>query len=280
MKEKKFVPLQTTQFILTFIATVIPFVLLSFALVSSRLDARSDTSEKISITLASIEETPTEPLDEEQLHPLMQPREDVLPTTNTKIGYDASILKALKRMNLVLDHFDTWIEEHPGTALKHVRYMPVPMQRNVASTALFIRSSNKKIDEKTAWREAAALVHYSAKYGVPSELTTAVAHAESTFNPDAISPKGAAGVMQVMWRIHNGLLQSHGIKPTPGPNPLADPENAIAAGCLLLSRYIKAYGSVQTAMTRYYGGNSAAYQRKVNNNIARIMNHRAQVQDI
>jgi hypothetical protein len=196
-----------------------------------------------------------------------------------KIGYDSSVVKVIKDMNLVLDHFDLWIAEHPGSALKHLKYMPEPMQEDVASIALFIRKSNFKIDAKTAWREAAALVHYSAKYGVPSALTTAVAQAESTFNPDAVSSKGASGVMQVMWKIHNGLLQSNGIYATPGKNPLADPEHAIAAGCLLLSRYIRAYGSVQKAMDRYSGMSSTAYQRKINVNISRLMSHRSKLFD-
>jgi soluble lytic murein transglycosylase-like protein len=153
------------------------------------------------------------------------------------------------------------------------------MQKDVASIALFIRKSNCKIDAKTAWREAAALVHYSAKYGVPVALTTAVAQAESTFNPNAVSSKGASGVMQVMWKIHNGLLRSNGIQATPGVNPLADPEHAIAAGCLLLSRYIRVYGSVHKAMDRYYGGPSAGYQRKINGNIAKLMRHQSKLFD-
>jgi soluble lytic murein transglycosylase-like protein len=163
--------------------------------------------------------------------------------------------------------------------IKHIKYMPVTMQKDVANIAVFIRKSNYRIDEKTAWREAAAFVHYSAKYGVPSALTAAVAQTESTFNPNAVSPKGAAGVMQVMWRVHNGLLQSHGIQATPGTNPLADPEHAIAAGCLLLSRYIRASGSVRKAMDRYYGASSVSYYKRINVNIAKLMTHKAKLFD-
>jgi soluble lytic murein transglycosylase-like protein len=196
---------------------------------------------------------------------------------NAQIGYDVSILMAVREMGLVLDHFTSWIDQHPDTALTRVRFMSAAMQHNVATTALFIRKSNPRIDAKTAWREAAAFVHFSAKYGVPSALATAVAKTESTFDPDAVSPKGASGVMQVMWTIHQGLLRSHGIHATSKQNPLSDPERAIAAGCLLLSRYIRAYGSVQIAMRKYCGGNFLSYQRKVNGNIASVMNHRAQL---
>ncbi|MDR3330998.1 MAG: lytic transglycosylase domain-containing protein [Synergistaceae bacterium] len=192
------------------------------------------------------------------------------------IGYDISVIRAMEEMGLAAGHFDAWIDEHPSTALVHVKYMPVNAQRYVASTASFIRKSNPRIDAKTAWREAAALVHYSAKYAVPYALTTAVAQVESTFDPNAVSPKGASGVMQVMWRLHKHLLSANGIMPTPGANPLSDPEQAIAAGCLLISRYIRAYGSVQDALEKYYGTSSVTYQRKVNRNIASIMNHHSE----
>jgi hypothetical protein len=194
---------------------------------------------------------------------------------HARIGYDISVLRAVRKMGLVLDHFDMWIDEHPGSSLARVRFMPSSMQRNVASTALFIRKTNPKIDAKTAWREAAAFVHYSAKYGVPSALSTAVGKAESTFNPDAVSSKGASGVMQVMWKIHKRLLNSNGIHASSSENPLSDPEKAIAAGCLLLSRYLRAYGSLQQAMNRYSGGASSDYMSTVNRNIASIMNHHA-----
>lgn len=192
----------------------------------------------------------------------------------TNFSYDIAVFQALRKMNLSADHIDVWIAEHPQSALLHLRCMKSAMQRDVASTALFIRSCNPNIDEKTAWREAAAIVHYSDKYGVPSTLTTAIAYAESTFNPAAVSPKGAEGVMQVMWRIHNGLLESNGIT---GRDSLADPEKGIAAGCLLMSRYIRAYGTIQDAMTRYYGKYSARYQNRITRYMANIETHHANV---
>jgi hypothetical protein len=194
-----------------------------------------------------------------------------------KVGYDLSVRRALRDMGLTVDRLDLWIKNLPGTALSHVRYMPMTMQQYVASTAIFIRKSNPRIDEKTAWREAAALVHYSSKYGVPYPLTIAVAQIESTFDPNAVSSKGASGVMQVMWDLHQQLLRANGIRPTPGSNPLADPEHAIAAGCLLISRYLKACGSVQSALERYYGASSVSYQRKVNRNMASVMNHHSEL---
>jgi hypothetical protein len=247
-----------------FFATIMPFLVLPFLILSEFISVSDDKPLYVRFT------------DDDPVLSRYAPNR--LPL-GAEIGYSRYVVSAMKEMGLVLDHFDVWTAEHEGSAIKHIKYMPDTMQKDVASIALFIRKSNFRIDAKTAWREAAALVHYSAKYGVPSALTTAVAQAESTFNPNAMSSKGAAGVMQVMWRVHNGLLQSNGIHATPGANPLADPEHAIAAGCLLLSRYIRASGSVQKAMDRYYGGSSISYYRRINVNIAKLMTHKAKLFD-
>jgi hypothetical protein len=256
---------------LCFVLATLPFIILPFALVSNGLASvkKGDTGYAAFVRL-DVASSGGHSL-------LARPAAETAAPPHTQIGYDVSVLRAIREMGLVLDHFDVWIEEHPGSSLARIRFMPPAMQRNVASTALFIRKTNPRIDAKTAWREATAFVHYSAKYGVPSALSTAVAKAESTFNPDAISPKGASGVMQVMWKIHKGLLNSNGIYAASGANPLSDPEKAIAAGCLLLSRYLRAYGSLQMAMNRYSGGGSTSYLRKVNRNMASIMNHEAEL---
>lgn len=195
----------------------------------------------------------------------------------TSVGYTMQVLLSMKEMGITPVDVEAYIAEHPGTALRRLKYMPDAMQKNVASTAAFIRKSNARIDVKTAWREASALVHYSVKYGVPTVLATAVAHTESTFDPNALSKKGASGVMQVMWRLHNDLLTAHGITGSGGTNPLADPEQSIAAGCLLLSRYLRAYGSVAGAMERYYGKGSTTYKNKIVRGIARILDHHGEL---
>jgi hypothetical protein len=261
---KNFTDGLTAKTILIFALMALPFIILPFMIVSNsqRTDARINAPQII-------------PANAFTITAFLPPSEIIFP--HAHIGYDRSVLRAVREMGLVLDHLNMWIDQYPDTALSHVIFMPVAMQQNVASIALFIRKTNARIDEKTAWREAAAFVHYSAKYGVPVALTTAVAKAESTFDPDAQSPKGASGVMQVMWKIHQGLLNSNGIHASSSSNPLSDPEKAIAAGSLLLSRYLRAYGSLQAAMNRYSGGASSSYLHKVNRNIASIMNHHAEL---
>ncbi len=186
-------------------------------------------------------------------------------------GLDSSVLSALDRMGLTREHIDKWVASHPNSTLKELGKMSPGRQRKVANIATFIRSINKKIVPMIAWREASALVHYSAKYNVPTDLSVGIAKTESLFNPSAVSNRGAMGVMQVMWKVHHGMLSARGIATT--RDHMFDPERGVEAGVLLLSRYINAYGTVQKALNRYYGGISVSYLKKVNNNMAMLQRH-------
>lgn len=186
-------------------------------------------------------------------------------------AYDASINTALGKMNLSKETLQKWIDQHPKSALKEIEKMPPARQAKVANIATFIRSVNGRIDHKTIWREAAAIVHLCAKYNISTELAVGVAKAESTFDPTLISKSGARGVMQVMWKYHGGMLQAKGIAAS--AEQLSDPERGIEAGVLLLSRYVEAYGSIQNALSRYYGKVSTTYVKKIDRNVAMLEQH-------
>ncbi|MDO5115173.1 MAG: transglycosylase SLT domain-containing protein [Synergistaceae bacterium] len=185
--------------------------------------------------------------------------------------YDSSVYNALRHQGLTEDHISIWRQEHPLSTLNRLETLPSAKQREVANAAAFIRKVNSGISHKTAWREACALIFYSVKYKVPSDLVIGIAKAESRFNPSAQSKAGALGVMQVMWKVHNGMLRAKGIAPT--RDHMFDPERGVEAGVLILSRYIAAYGTVQKALNRYYGGISKSYLKKVNNNVAMLQKH-------
>lgn len=86
----------------------------------------------------------------------------------------------------------------------------------------------------------------STRYGLPDGLLSAVAKAESNFNPNATSSAGALGMMQIM----PGTAKSLGV------NPL-DPAQAIDGAARMLSSGIKHFGSVQLALAAYNAGSSA-----------------------
>ena len=54
----------------------------------------------------------------------------------------------------------------------------------------------------------------SREFGVDSSLVKAVIHAESGYNPSAVSPKGAQGLMQLMPKTAQGLKVADCLNPS------------------------------------------------------------------
>ncbi len=85
-------------------------------------------------------------------------------------------------------------------------------------------------------------------YGVDESLIRAVIHAESSFNPKAVSGKGARGLMQLM----PATLQQYGVQ-----NPYTAGDN-INAGVKHLSELIAQYsGNERLACAAYHAGSGA-----------------------
>lgn len=181
--------------------------------------------------------------------------------------YTKELLTALDSSGATPDQLKTWIGATPGSALRHLPGWEPEKQTKTGLLAAYIMSENRHLGLQTAWREAAAFVHYGAKYDVPLDLLVAVANTESHFKPSARSGYGACGVMQVVWRIHASLMQANGILTQ---EDLYDPEKGIAAGTLLLSRYLRAYGTTQRALGRYYGGSPSVYMSRINKKLDRL----------
>lgn len=87
--------------------------------------------------------------------------------------------------------------------------------------------------------------YYSQKKGVPAPLVRSVIQAESEYNPEAISPKGAMGLMQLMPETAMGL----GVE-----NPF-NPEENIKGGVTLLKSLLDNYkGNYKLALAAYNAG--------------------------
>jgi soluble lytic murein transglycosylase-like protein len=87
----------------------------------------------------------------------------------------------------------------------------------------------------------------ASRAGLPSNLVESVAKVESAFNPKAVSPKGAIGVMQLMPETARAM----GVDPN-------DPLQNIDAGTKLLRELLIKYdGDVVKALAAYNAGPGA-----------------------
>ncbi len=96
----------------------------------------------------------------------------------------------------------------------------------------------------------------SATYGVPESIILGVAKTESSFRPDAVSPTGVKGLMQVTQKTYDAL----GFR-----GDRADPRNSINAGSKLLSELFAKYGNWNDALADYNGGPQAVIGLRTGN---------------
>ncbi|HEV7964306.1 MAG TPA: transglycosylase SLT domain-containing protein [Actinoplanes sp.] len=89
----------------------------------------------------------------------------------------------------------------------------------------------------------------ASRYGLPPALLAAVAKVESGYNPRAVSPAGAQGLMQIMPDTARGL----------GVNPF-DPSQSVDGAARLLSRNLREFGSLPLALAAYNAGGGAVHK--------------------
>jgi soluble lytic murein transglycosylase len=93
----------------------------------------------------------------------------------------------------------------------------------------------------------------AARHGVDPYLVAAVISAESGFDADGVSPKGAVGLMQLMPETAAEEAATVGLAPVTG-DALSDPEFNIELGTTHLARLLERYGDVNAAVVAYNAG--------------------------
>jgi soluble lytic murein transglycosylase-like protein len=104
---------------------------------------------------------------------------------------------------------------------------------------------------RTTPEDLAPLIEEAAgKTGLPAELISAVMATESGYRPDAVSPTGALGLMQLMPRTARAL----------GVDDPSDPRQNVLGGAAYLRQQLDHFGSIEQALAAYNAGPRAVEQ--------------------
>ena len=143
--------------------------------------------------------------------------------------------------------------EAPRTGL-NVRIVDVPSTPDVIRRILPDQSAAGPASATTGASRAASGMPYadlftaaSRKYGVPAALLSAVARQESGYDPRAVSPAGAQGLMQLMPGTAKGL----------GVTDPFDPVQAVDGAARMLRDLTRRFGTTELALAAYNAGPGA-----------------------
>ena len=94
---------------------------------------------------------------------------------------------------------------------------------------------------------------YAEEYGLEPSLVYGVIHTESHFQPDAQSPVGAKGLMQLMDATYEWVQTRIPGEPEPSER-VFDPEVNIRCGCKVLQIVLGQFDVTETALAAYNAG--------------------------
>jgi soluble lytic murein transglycosylase-like protein len=151
---------------------------------------------------------------------------------------------------------------------------------------IFMRDLKKDRKLRTNFKLAAAyrnkaefepiIKSLASEFGVDSSLIKAVIHAESGYNPNAVSPKGAQGLMQLMPKTAQGLKVSNSF----------DPKENLRGGVRYLRFLLDTFkGDVTLALAAYNAGLNRVSQyggippyQETRNYVSRVLSYQKSYQ--
>jgi len=112
---------------------------------------------------------------------------------------------------------------------------------------------NENLLSKKDLQYSRIIKNTSEKYAIPQKLIKSIIKQESGFNPKAVSPKGAKGLMQLMPQTANLL----------GVKNIFNPEENIEAGVKYLRMMLNRFqGDIKLALAAYNAGPEAVEKNK------------------
>jgi soluble lytic murein transglycosylase-like protein len=125
-----------------------------------------------------------------------------------------------------------------------------PSKASAARVYAEVDRRTRALDAPLRARIAKEIVAEAARARLDPLLVVALIHVESSFDPDAVSTAGAAGLMQLRERTMADVAARSRL---PSTNPL-DPVANIQAGVRYLARLIEAFGDPELALMAYNAG--------------------------
>jgi soluble lytic murein transglycosylase len=116
-----------------------------------------------------------------------------------------------------------------------------------------LKEENINIEDRTARMIARVVYEESARYGVDYRLVLALMKIESNFQDDAVSSKGARGLLQVKPSVAKFIAQDAGIR-WDGHRTLDEPDSNIKIGIHFFSQLIRDFRNIDLALKAYNMG--------------------------
>lgn len=118
-------------------------------------------------------------------------------------------------------------------------------------TAIYNYDAVLKVFYPLPYRDS--IIRHSTDAGVDPYLLTAIMKTESNFNPNAVSPKGARGLMQIMPETGQWIANQSGMGPF-HPNLLFDPETSIQMSAWYIANLQQEFGDNRIMVVAAYNG--------------------------
>jgi soluble lytic murein transglycosylase len=140
-----------------------------------------------------------------------------------------------------------------------------PKENIIDQIVQYLKSKDVKVADSKLREMAATVYEESGTYDLDYRLVLAVIKVESNFKNDAVSPKGARGLLQIKPSLAKYIAKDAGGR-YEGIHSLHDADNNIKLGVYHLSNLLDDFKTVSAALHAYNVGSNKAKKKLFGNN--------------